>query len=263
MTKEQRISWQNAGFVVVEDALSPEELQRARTVFDSEMEKAQAARKENTPGKVESFSLANPLDLDDVFVDMADNPKVLPILTAGIGPDLVLTMVQAFTTPPGGSPVYWHSDLWHFAGVDLTHDCYFARVIYFLDDVEPGGGAFAYLPGSHRLDTLALVHPPKFDDPKKMPNCVEFAVRAGTAVIFNAYGLHARLPNRSNRTRKAVQYGYCHAWVKFLDKPQSPKDTDRLARNDLRKQIFGLKPVEYSYEYIDKMIKERQKLSGG
>jgi len=264
MTPADRIFWRTNGYFVVERMLGPEEVRRVGEAFDREIARqfprgvptdetiAQAQRVGNWKAQfIDGF-----LDADPAFVALADHPRLMPVLTEAIGDDLILTLANAGSYPLGDPGVYWHSDLWHFIGMELARaDCYMARALIFLDDVEREGGCLAYVPGSHRLDQRTIVHPPRFDDPADMPNCVRFAVPAGTAVVFNSYGWHARFPNRSRRPRRAVQFGYCHQWVQFLSRPIAPRAAETLADTDLRRQLFGLKTVDYSYEMIDRALR--------
>ncbi len=257
MSPQDLIFWRTNGYFVIEEMLSPQELQRVQAVFEREM-----ARQFPQPAaqpQADARFLKDFLDADPLFAELADHPGLMPVLTEAFGDDLILTLANASTYPPGAPQAYWHSDLWHFIGMNLAHDCYMARVLLFLDDVEPEGGCLAYVPGSHRLDQMTIVNPPRFDDAGKMPNHVRFAVRAGTAVVFNSYGWHARLPNNSpsGRPRRTLQYGYCHAWVQFMSQPLAPRSAESVATTDLRRQLFGLKPVPYSYELIETMLRAK------
>lgn len=239
MSPEQRVSWETFGYVRVENALSPDELKRACEAFDRALDPDHASKKARESDK--RVWANNLLDVDDIFVDFVDHPKLLPVLKGALGDDLILTLMQAFAYPPGDrSFTVWHSDIGHFRGIDLTRHPYFVRVMIYLTDVAEDGGCFGYVPGSHRLDGEAIVSPPTFKDPNEMPNHVKFPGPAGTAVIFNAYGWHTALPNHSNATRKCLQYGYCHAWVQFLNKALAPEDAESHATTPLRRQLFGL-----------------------
>jgi len=243
MTFDQKISWETKGFVVIEDALSSEEVAKARSAFDLEIEKLRPAWKppENKPND-RRIHIPDPLDVDDIFVDLADHPKLLPLVRGAIGDDLVLVFVQAFAYPPGeGSFTNWHSDLGHVVGLDHSTCIFLARMIIYLEDVSPDGGCFAYIPGSHKLDMATILRGPWCKETQKRPDYVSFPGKAGTAILFNAYGWHTALPNSGSRERKALQYGYCHGWVQFFGKAAKPKRVEELATTDLRKQLFGIR----------------------
>jgi ectoine hydroxylase len=57
-------------------------------------------------------------------------------------------------------------------------------------------------------------------------------VRAGSAVVFDRRLWHARGDNVSERTRKALFYGYTYRWIR-------PRDDLGLTRE----QLVGLDPV--------------------
>ena len=91
------------------------------------------------------------------------------------------------------------------------------KVFVAIFDIPTRGGATAVLPGSHRLtgqprEVLArsfgggatvgeLSH---YD----MPNMIECAVKAGTAVAFDSSIWHTSLPNTSSKDRRTTLTGY-------------------------------------------------------
>ena len=91
------------------------------------------------------------------------------------------------------------------------------KVFVAIFDIPPSGGATAVVPGSHRLtgqprDVLArgfgggatvgeLSH---YD----MPNLIECAVKAGTAVAFDSSIWHTSLPNVSGQDRRTTFTAY-------------------------------------------------------
>lgn len=261
MNREQKLLWELNGFLTIERMLDGTMLRRLRDVFEHGLANNAQPPESATEGLAERH-IADPLDCDPIFVELAEHPALLDVIDHAIGDDAIVNMYQAGTHPPGprSRPVYWHSDIWHYVGFDLTRNCHFARAIIYLDDVEPGGGAFSYVAGSHRLDPYTLVHPPKYDNPLEMPNSVQLALPAGSAIVFNTYGWHARLPNTSTRTRRAVQIGYAHGWVTFLNRVMAPKNMQDVDGHPRRKQLFGLDNPNamYSYGYVAEWIRRKQ-----
>jgi ectoine hydroxylase-related dioxygenase (phytanoyl-CoA dioxygenase family) len=77
--------------------------------------------------------------------------------------------------------------------------------------------------------------------------------KAGDAVLFNVHVRHMALDNTSPRIRKSLIYAYSHFWVKNY--PNAiPKDVDRLATTNERKQLFGIPTCEKEHSYFQQTL---------
>src|ERR1051326_2812708 len=95
------------GYVLIPQALGAEELRRVREAFD----RAAGQR-----------ALRDILNQDDVFVDMADHPVLLPIVRAMVGEDAQLRYAQGgIIRPHSDSGSGWHCDLSELMGVYLPN----------------------------------------------------------------------------------------------------------------------------------------------
>jgi ectoine hydroxylase-related dioxygenase (phytanoyl-CoA dioxygenase family) len=132
-----------------------------------------------------------------------------------------------------GQPAWrWHQDGGRQnVELDSPRPRLSVKVAYFLTDVSTAEhGALRVVPGSHRRDSL-----PRDREPM---DAVPVLVPAGSAVIFDRRLWHARGDNLSDRTRKALFYGYTHRWIRPRDELRL--DPDRLARlTPLRRQLLG------------------------
>ncbi|MDP6061264.1 MAG: hypothetical protein QGH33_20315, partial [Pirellulaceae bacterium] len=75
--------------------------------------------------------------------------------------------------------------------------------------------------------------------------------RPGTAIYFDRRLWHAASPNYSERTRKAMVYGYSYRWLRNRDPMTITAEMLRNA-SPIRKQLLGAATSDYRrYEPID------------
>ncbi|HEY5645397.1 MAG TPA: phytanoyl-CoA dioxygenase family protein [Pseudomonadales bacterium] len=93
------------------------------------------------------------------------------------------------------------------------------KVGYFLTDhTLPDTGVLMLVPGSHRLQG-----PPPFDPETGNPaGAVQLSLAPGDAVIFQQGTWHAAAPNRSERARVALYYGYSYRVMRPVDYQHMP-----------------------------------------
>ena len=242
MSADQRIAFENQGFLHLPGILEPGLVGRIREAFEIATEKTIGAWREDvTRGRANAafFDIPEILDRGDCFVDLVDHPKVIPILLDAVGPDIQLNHTQARIFPPGKTfTAPWHSDMASTLGIDLAHSLrFFAKVHFYFEDLTPDQGCLAFLPGTHRLPPD--FPRPRLESPDTSPSIVKIVPKAGDAVLFNTHVLHMALDNESGLTRKSLIYAYSHFWVKHYSN-SVPADLDRYATTPLRRQLFGI-----------------------
>ena len=201
-TKAQREQWKEKGYLVVEDAYEGEDLKRLQQAFGRCAEEARPEWLEEVEAGTRPagyFDIPNPLEKDSAFVDLADHPSYFGLLVDLLGEDLVFKGPQVRTLPLSPvSYIGWHPDIPH---TDPQH----IKVQIYVDDVPLDGGAFAYVPGSHKPDAgpYPVVH-----QLEHMPGHKVFAGKAGTAILFSTYGWHTSMINKTQEPRKSIILGY-------------------------------------------------------
>jgi hypothetical protein len=244
MTTDQRIQYENQGFLHLPGVIPPGLVDRLRRAFDA------AAQHHNGNGQG-FYDIPNILDVDDSFVELVDLPTVLPVLLEAVGPDIQLNHPHARVFPPGKTfTAAWHSDLVDVLGIDLAHSLhFFVKVHFYFEDLRPDQGCLAFLPGTHRLPPD---YPrPVIDDVVRSPAAVWRVPKAGDAVLFNTHLLHMALDNDSPAVRKSLIYAYSHFWLKNYANAV-PSDLERHATTRLRRQLFGVE--EEGVSYFDQRI---------
>jgi ectoine hydroxylase-related dioxygenase (phytanoyl-CoA dioxygenase family) len=216
------------GFVVVPRALDGAQLRRLVTAVDRIWEEEAGSE-----GPLHRLAFAG---LDDAFLELVDHPACLPLVSDVLGWNIYVYHCHLDIHPPESEPEpRWR---WHQDGgrqnieLESPRPRLSVKVAFFLTEVPtPEHGALRVVPGSHRSDTL-----PREREPG---DAVPVLVEAGSAVIFDRRLWHARGDNVSDRTRKALFYGYTHRWIRPRD--ELTIDPQRLARlTPLRRQLLGL-----------------------
>src|SRR5579885_547910 len=104
MTIDQRLQYENQGFLHLPGIIPADLVARVRRAFDAAAAhyyddwKALVAQ-----GKANAafFDIPDILDQDECFVELVDLPRLLPILLVAVGPDIQLNPTHARVFPPG------------------------------------------------------------------------------------------------------------------------------------------------------------------
>jgi len=245
MTDAQRIAFETNGFLVIENALSTEELARVQ---------AEAANAEklwdenpNLPGfrKPALSELMGPIEYGPAMRDLLWHPKTFPIVREVLGDDVSMIDNSYYITPPHTPHTHadWHHDV-GLPGVYHPLSVMMVKVFFLLSDVNADSGGTAMVPGSHRLPMDFQF--PEVGDPKLMPGAVQMSGKAGTAYLFNGRVYHAAVNNDSDHPRKVLIYNYGHHWMKIwpgYEPSQRLQDWAREIGDPVKMQLLGMGPA--------------------
>jgi ectoine hydroxylase len=258
MTAEQRRSFDEQGFILIEDFFNPAEFDRLLKAID---EVAARVREEKGLSENDPFALRNALTHHPAFLDLIDNPRILPLVVDAIGWNIQIRTTHLDVRPPypeglepgelgtgegadhaaGYKNLVWHPDL---AGPYLfeapSHDGRLPfmeiKVGYYLSDLtERNSGAICLVPGSHRRTPQELR-----DLNHRVPEdqFIELNVPANTALLWRTQVWHCVTPNLSNKVRKVFYVGYHYRWLRPTDYIQ--QDPELIARSSpIRRQLLG------------------------
>ena len=213
LTDEQVRRFDEDGFVVVEDLLSPDEL--ARTVAEIDGFEAQTdSRLQSLEGGREAISEAGAITFTTHLVtrspwlrDLVANDTFADLNHDLVGPDVRLYWDQAvYKKPEKPRRFPWHQD----NGYTFVEPQAYLTVWIALTDATVDNGCPQVVPGLHRLGTLRhrWVDPLGFECFADHPDKVAAEVPAGGAVLFSSLTPHLTGPNTTDGVRKAyiVQY---------------------------------------------------------
>jgi ectoine hydroxylase len=239
-SREQLQQFDEEGYLVVEDALSSDMVQKLTVVVDR-IDAQERAERGLEPG--EMMAKFRSVVADDLFLDLLDNEKTFPLLWDILGWNIQLYISHLIVYPPEPKDVDRRLKglLWHQDGgrpveeIERPAPRLSLKISYWLTDTTiPDCGAMRILPGSHRL-----VDKPAQRDPTEDPEgAIEIKVKPGTAVLFDRRMWHSRGYNYSNQIRKVLFFGYSYRWLRGLDYNVMPEEV--LAKCDpIRRQLLG------------------------
>ena len=196
------------GFTLVEGVLSAEEVAAVRAVNEALL----ARLDEDMDFNGRAGHVSNLPRYDAAYLPLIDHPKVLPILEAVMGRDLILASLNTRVVRAGDGEQKLHADIPDRLRRDGAP--VMMNTVWMLDDFTAEMGATRIVPGSHRMTTR---HPPDGHEP---PIVFQAIAPAGSVLIFNGQCWHAGGANRTNRNRHAL-FGHYRIgdWMRFQCDP--------------------------------------------
>ncbi len=261
MTPQQREEFDVKGFIVLEEFLTADELTRLLEAAD---EVADRVRGAEGLGPHDPFAVRNALAHHEAFLDLIDNPRMLPLVVDAIGWNIQIRTTHLDYRPPypeglepgavgvgdgadnevGYRNLSWHPDLasdYLFMAPSLDGRLPFmeVKVFYVLSDLsEPQSGNLWLVPGSHLRSPDELVKMGRQVDPDE---ALELRLRPGAAVLWRTAVWHCVGPNLSRRTRKIMHVGYHYRWLRPTD--YISQEPALIARSSpVRQQLIGALP---------------------
>jgi ectoine hydroxylase-related dioxygenase (phytanoyl-CoA dioxygenase family) len=247
-TGDLRTRYEQDGFVVLPDLLSPADL----AALDDEVvamcrgERGEVegldttARGGSTEDLLRSVLCVHfPHKLSPSVLDLAGRPDVVDPLTRVIGPNVKMVQSMFFIKSEGKPGQAWHQD----ENFIPTRDRSLAAVWIAVDDATVENGCLWALPGSHRRGVL---YPDRetddarfdcsvesFDFPYRDEDAVPLELPAGSAVLFDGHLLHRSLPNTgAHGMRRALVFHYMSAESRLPWLP--PGEGEWMAHTDHR-----------------------------
>ena len=223
LSDEQRRFYDDNGYLMVEDAVTPDQLAELRRITHDLIDRSRAVAESDDVFDLDAGHSADAPRLTRIklphkrhpfFWEVLRGSRMTEVLTDLLGPDTVLQTSKLNTKAPGGgAAVEWHQD-WAF--YPHTNDSMLAFGL-MLEDVDEANGPLMVIPGTHRGPILShhangvfcgAVDP---DDPGfERDRIVTLTGRAGSMTVHHARTLHGSAPNRSDRARLILFYE-CHA----------------------------------------------------
>jgi ectoine hydroxylase-related dioxygenase (phytanoyl-CoA dioxygenase family) len=256
LTEAQREQWAVDGYLQLEGALSPAEVDFFSGLLDKVRGQPgyEPAATELQRGH---YAWKLPDQNLDAFMDRRD---LLPYHQAFIdlmGPFIQFSMSQAIIRASTDTfPGYIHTDggeAQKTIRVTETSRPLAVKVMYLLTDVTaPDSGNFTLFPGSHLRPFPEKTE--RIPGPKS-PGAVPLLGKAGDAYIFPHAIWHGPSPNHSGKARKTILYNYCQMFMKPYDFGGPPKKLfDRCTRRQRR--LLGdlghdFRPGDFFYAPLD------------
>ncbi|KMK68256.1 phytanoyl-CoA dioxygenase family protein [Puniceibacterium sp. IMCC21224] len=224
LTSVQKAFYAENGYVMVKDAVTPDQLQRMQDVTAALIDASRSVSQSDDvydldrghgPDSPRLTRIKLPHKRDPVFHEVLTRSGVTQVLNDLLGPDINLITSKLNTKAPGGgAAVEWHQD-WAF--YPHTNDDLLA-VGLLLEDVEPDNGPLLVIPGTHKGPILSheaggvfcgAINP---DDPLfERDRAVTLTGKAGSLSVHHVRTLHGSAPNVSDRARKILFFEVARA----------------------------------------------------
>ena len=219
LSKEQKSFYEDNGYLLVEDVVSPAQLAKLQSITYDLIEKSRAITESDeiydldeghTSQTPRLTRIKLPHKQDPYYWEILKNSGVTQVLNHLLGKDTTLITSKLNTkAPSGGSAVEWHQD-WAF--YPHTNDDLLAFGL-MLEDVTLDNGPLMVIPGTHKGPLLSHKNNDMFcgaisaDDPLFIAEqAVTLSGKAGSMTIHHARTLHGSAPNLSDRNRLILFY---------------------------------------------------------
>ena len=224
MNDDEKYTFDLNGYLVVEGALTPEEVAACNGAIDRNPDRMRIRTEEQSlargslalQGKQGRGDLGGmltwPTPWCQPFRDLLAHPGIVPYLTELLGGGFRLDHLYGIMMEKGTE-----GHVLHGGGTadDLTHFYQFHNgkmrngltvVSWILTDCGPGDGGFACIPGSHKSNYPAPQDVIRLEKDIGVVRQVEAG--SGSAVIFTEALTHGTLPWKAAHQRRSILYKY-------------------------------------------------------
>ncbi|MDQ3695541.1 MAG: phytanoyl-CoA dioxygenase family protein [Chloroflexota bacterium] len=242
ITDEHITRFHERGFLVVDDAFSPAEVQSALDglldlidgaypAFTGIQFEAKAAAKLPSMAREDKQDAVRKLmsfvEHDPRLSALSDHPRLIATLVRMMGEQPALFQDQALLKPPLiGREKPWHQDNAFFT---VHPEATIIGVWIALDEAVPANGCMHILPGTHRAGPVPHFQRRDWqlcDTDIDVAKVVAVPLAPGGALFFHGLLHHGTPPSRSPRRRRALQFHY------------KPLSVGRVS-DDERLRVFG------------------------
>jgi ectoine hydroxylase-related dioxygenase (phytanoyl-CoA dioxygenase family) len=194
------------GYVIIPDALSVDEVAALNRAIDEDVAAFPKMWQKGDDGRVQN---ANVLLSTTAFDSTIRHPSIRPLVDALLEPGQACweefsVMLRGPWREAAPEP-FWHRDCGHLA--DKPYGLRLLQVVFYLTDVDEGTHSFGVVPESVEAKKLL---PKDRDGSRGVP----LYGNAGTAIVYNAGGVHAAVVQQTERERRTIHTYYGH-----LDQP--------------------------------------------
>ena len=221
---EQVNSYNDKGYLVVENAIPQDKLKELQRVTDEYVTNSRDVvsndevydlADDHSSSNPNLRRLKNPHLLHKVYENITKDPCILDIVEKIVGNNIRRDQTKLnFKGARGGESIEWHQD-WAF--YPHTNDD-IVEVGIFLDDCGEENGPLMAVPGSHKGPLDDHHHKGVFIgavDPKNsnydLSSAEPFIAKAGSISLHHVRSLHGSTKNNSDQSRRVLFVGYTAA----------------------------------------------------
>ena len=234
LSDSQFEQYQTEGYLVVEDALSMETVERVKSrlreythgdrepeAFDSQLEprvERGELEVEQEGDAVRKFEGLGMVESDEVFREVATNETIVSVASQLLGPNLKLLRSAAMFKPPEvGSEKGYHQDAAYYPIQPMDH----LTVWIALDEATRENGCMNVVPGAHEdgilgheaveYDTDIVIAERDYDE----DDAVAIPMEPGSVLFQHCLAPHYTAPNTTDRWRRALIMAYMRSRSRF------------------------------------------------
>ena len=225
MREQQQIDYEGQGFLVVEGALSADEIQSIGAAFE-------------TAASVEALDdLPNQ---DNAFIHLAEHPILFPIIHGIMSDDVAVRSLKGMSMDPGAEGRGWHREVASMLGVNHTTSNMCTQLFVFLNDCGEEDGGLTIVPSSHlfKADTPF----PDITRIEDMPNHLPMRLKAGSALILHGNMWQARMRHEGESGLRWLEYAYIHCWMRQALPELSSRARATMESTGNLAVLFGVTP---------------------
>jgi ectoine hydroxylase-related dioxygenase (phytanoyl-CoA dioxygenase family) len=228
LSLEQVDAFWKEGYLVMDDALSPEQLLGLRAQFAEWVEESRThsgsfgqtidgrprfdLASDHSAERPALRRISSPAEVSDIYADAMRDNRALDALTQIFGSNIKLNNTKVNSKLPGtATEVKYHQDF-----LFEPHSNYdLAACLFFLDDVDEDNGPLEVVPGTHTGPLFELWHDGVFTgavadsvEQEFRPASVHCTGKAGSVCIMHGRLLHGSMPNNSANPRTLYIVAY-------------------------------------------------------
>lgn len=220
LTGQQQNFFKEQGYLVVENVFAADEVTQLQRGCDELAAKAHGLTASTDRFKLSVFQdsgkivqqVGDPHEMSGVWMDLVRDPRLLDMVEALIGPNIMVYYSQLMMKAPRqGFTAPWHQD---FAFFPHSRSNILACTVA-IDEATEENGCIRVIPGSHKLGLInhydedgvftGIVRDESGFDPSTE---VVLPAKAGSVLFWHALTLHSSHPNRSEKPRRALVIEY-------------------------------------------------------
>jgi len=248
LSEDQHAFYNENGYLIIENALEPfgtDSVREAYERVEAGLKPAWEQAIKNSTNSDHSGSNSHDMTPDykkePIFLDLANNPKVMPLISQIVGPRYQVANIICHNHPAHTEAhTTWHRDWQEWSHPRFTLR---AKVFYYLDDQDKDMGCFSLVPGTHKNPNRP--DPKKYSDTAldKMPGIINIAPPAGSAILWDSLCWHTALPNTSTKDRRTVMYIYSQFFIKNWESASPLPEIVDWAHTPQKRQLMGIHSI--------------------
>ena len=196
------------GYAIVDSGHSPARRDEIAATFEAvKLEQQQRFGLDRLKSIDEHNTIRAPLTLSEVFLDLAQNERILRLCEMLLGNAFILNQQNGIINPPNA--IYnqgaWHRDLpyQHFVSTRPLS----INALYCIDEFTLVNGATKVIPASHKQEAF-----PSEDVIRKLELAI--VAPADSFIVLDCMTFHTGGANLSDRPRRAVNHVYSLPFIK-------------------------------------------------